>query len=58
MDQSNRGRHIPGDSAAMSAATLRKLGHKDESAETLDLHGVLQPKSLRAKIDLREVGDG
>jgi hypothetical protein len=56
-EQSNRGRPLTGqnaDSALVSAATLKQLNNKDASNETLDINGVFQPKSLRAKIDLKE----
>ena len=31
-----------------------QVNQQQESADTLDINGIIQPKSLRAKIDLKE----
>ena len=33
---------------------LRKITTKNESNSTIDINGLIQPKSLRAMIDLKE----
>jgi len=38
----------------LAGEKLKRVGHRDDSADTLDLNGLIQPKSLRAKIDLKE----
>ena len=40
--------------ALLAGEKLKRVGHRDDSADTLDLNGLIQPKSLRAKIDLKE----